>query len=92
MSMNEETDSRRRADTAAYFTVSAFPAELWKEWDAGCKARFGDCRWIKMWNDHLRSKDIALYDDMIERIKDLEMIIHNKGIDSGKIKTLKGEV
>lgn len=39
-----------------------FPLELWREWDADCKVRFGDSRWVKAWNDHQRAKAL----DMLE--------------------------
>ncbi len=35
--------------------VGSFPFTLWKEWDNDCKANYGDCRWAKMWSDHLRA-------------------------------------
>ena len=35
------------------FFVGNFPKELAQEWDKDCKERYNDCRWLKIWSDHL---------------------------------------
>ena len=46
--------------------------KLLKEWDDDCKQSFGDCRWMKMWNDHLASKREKVLDKLIEEISMLK--------------------
>ena len=46
--------------------VSSFPLNLWREWDADCKLNFNDCRWMKIWNDHLKSQ-IKEKDEIIDK-------------------------
>jgi hypothetical protein len=53
--------------------ANAFPMRLFTEWDSDCKERFGDCRWMKMWNDHLASKNIEMYLEMSKQILDLRI-------------------
>ncbi|MHA1852285.1 MAG: hypothetical protein ACTSUF_02135 [Candidatus Heimdallarchaeaceae archaeon] len=36
--------------------TSTWPLHLFREWDDDCKKNFNDCRWLKMWNDHLAAK------------------------------------
>lgn len=56
-------------------TASAFPMRLFHEWDVDCKERFGDCRWMKMWNDHLASKSVEMYLDMSKQISELRSMV-----------------
>jgi len=71
--MAEELDSGRKRPAGTFsFGVNSFPEELWNEWDKNCKESFGDCRWIKMWNDHLVAKQFASFSDLSERIRYLE--------------------
>lgn len=37
-------------------TCSSFPFQLFKEWEQDCKARFNNCRWMKMWFDHMLAR------------------------------------
>jgi len=86
--MNSKTDNsngRKRAEGTVSFGVSAFPVSLFEEWDRDCKEKFGDCRWIKMWNDHIRSKDYEFYKEIVERIERLEQdIVELKGKKMGE--------
>jgi len=75
-------------------TASSFPPHLFLEWDADCKQNFGDCRWMKMWFDHLCAKQIKpfgeLYEELAEvknRLKSLENPEKSK-----TIKTLTEEI
>ena len=73
--MGEDKKDRVRGEGTAFFSVSAFPKDLWGEWNKDCQDRFGDCRWIKMWNDHTRVKDVDRIDRLEEKILVLEKII-----------------
>ena len=38
------------------FGVGHFPMKLFVEWDKDCREHYGDTRWIKIWQDHVISK------------------------------------
>lgn len=80
----EEKIPRNRAEGTVGFTVSAFPSTQWSEWDKDCKRNFGDCRWIKIWHDHVRAKDYEFYEESLNRIRVLEQEVQ-------KLKGNKGE-
>ena len=61
-----------RAQGTVIPKVSGFPIPLWKEWDFECKRDFGDCRWMKIWHDHLRAKDFQSYQFLVAKINELE--------------------
>ncbi len=75
---------RERAMGTVGFTVAGFPVEMWKDWENDCKRNFGDCRWIKMWNDHLRAKDNEFRQFVLKKIKELETRIEVLSQDSSK--------
>jgi len=47
------------------------------EWDESCKKEYGDCRWMKMWHDHLFSKQQTVYNNIIEQINELREMIES---------------
>lgn len=54
-------------------TFGDFPINSWKEWDKDCKENFGDCRWMKAWNDHRASKQLeVLQDSILPQIEELK--------------------
>jgi len=54
-------------------TFGDFPISNWKEWNEDCKKRFGDCRWMKAWNDHRASKQLEVLQDVfIPQINELK--------------------
>lgn len=61
-----------RAQGTRGFTVSAFPIEKWAEWELDCKSNFGNIYWIKIWQDHLTSKQFATIDSLFDKIAELE--------------------
>lgn len=90
-----KSEPRRRAQGTMSLSVSAFPDELWKEWNMDCKLNYGDCRWIKMWNDHQRSKHLLLYEDLVQRVSILERLLfkpQEKPKEGGKVKTFTKEL
>ncbi len=56
-------------------TMSCFPKDKWKIWDADCKQNHGDIRWVKAWQDHLLSKQHAKEDAMWNVILQLKQDI-----------------
>ena len=62
---NEKRDS---------LTISAnsFPFKLWNEWDSDCIETFGNCRWMKMWHDHLASKQLDVFRVLMEQVEELK--------------------
>ena len=84
---------RERAEKAITVTASAFPIELWRKWEESCQKDFGDCRWIKMWHDHIRSKEADKIEALEKSIAELE----SKGKEEKKeeeefVETMGGKV
>lgn len=67
-----ETEDKKGGNVKVGFAANDFPLSNFIEWDLDCKKHFGDCRWIKIWNDHLISKQTNLYSMLIDKISDLE--------------------
>ena len=42
------------------FKVSGMPMSQWLRWEQDCIDNFGDCYWLKIWNDHIRAKDMDI--------------------------------
>ncbi len=89
--MAEKTEQSEKTSKTDQITVNvtsgAFPLKLWKEWDADCKENFGDCRWMKMWHDHLIAKTHKVF---LELFNVSEVQTEEK--QETKVKTLGGEV
>ena len=82
MNLKTKSTTKSRAEGTTSFSVAAFPLKQWVEWSTSCRKDFGDLRWIKMWNDHLRSKEYDFYTELVTRIQQLEVeigILKNKG-------------
>ena len=45
-----------------------FPLPILKEWDEDCKKNFGDCRWMKCWNDHLAAKREPILNTLLQEL------------------------
>lgn len=90
--------SRVRAQGTRYFTVSGFPDAQWKEWETDCKKNFGDCRWLKMWNDHMRADESQFRRYVLNKVKELEDALKGKKVvaepeqGSQGVKTLRGTI
>jgi len=54
--MADEKKQTSNGNITITVTCSSFPFQLFKEWEQDCKARFNDCRWMKMWHDHLMAQ------------------------------------
>jgi hypothetical protein len=86
----EVEESRGKAFATINIGVSAFPTKLFEEWKKDCGERFGDCRWLKIWNDHMVSK---IYVNLIERINELERKVSIKEQEkTEEVKTFKGTI
>jgi len=68
----KETEKEIVPNVTMKVTSSAFPMNLFREWDKDCKERFGDCRWMKMWNDHLASKSMEMYLDLANQLAEMK--------------------
>jgi len=68
----EKSKGRVRAEGTAYMAVSAFPEELYKQWKTDCEKNFGDCHWIKIWHDHVQSKQVQRLDRLENRLLEIE--------------------
>ena len=71
--MNPEKDKvnstdKPRSTVTHVITASGFPDKIWQEWDKSCKEDYGDCRWMKMWMDHLAAKQNNLLAGLLAEI------------------------
>ena len=73
--------------------VTTWPdVRLLDEWDDDCKAKFGNCRWMKMWNDHMSSKRESVINEIREELEMLKKRIYElEQKPEEEIQTLGGE-
>ena len=94
--MAEKGKQRQRAKEAYSINVSAFPSELWEMWNKECQEHYSDCRWIKMWSDHLRAKNADKIEELTAKVNKLEMCVaqigQEKPKDEGFVETMGGKV
>ena len=75
----------KKSDTMG-LVANGFPIELFEEWEVDCKKRFGDCRWLKIWSDHILNKTLSTNNILIiaelerlsNRIKKLEELANKE--------------
>jgi len=63
----ERADSRGN-EISVSINCSSFPAKLFIEWDKDCKERFNDCRWMKIWHDHMTAKNFEAVTKLMESV------------------------
>ena len=79
--MTEEKKNKGNQTMTVNVTSGSFPLNLFMEWDKDCKENFGNCRWMKMWHDHLVAKKFSIFlklFDEIEMIKEQLNEMKNK--------------
>jgi len=52
--------------------ASGFPYDLFQEWEADCKKNYGNCRWMKVWHDHLSAKSSNDLVALLKKTNELE--------------------
>lgn len=72
MATSKRPDEHTRSKGTVLVTASGFPSKQWKEWNEDCKENYGDCRWVKMWSDHLNTQNSELYDSLLKKYRELE--------------------
>lgn len=87
---DEKGNDRARAQGTVYLAVSAFPEELYKEWKEDCQKRFGDCHWIKLWHDHVQTKQVERLDRLESRLVSLEEALSKAKEEPAKKEEVKG--
>mgnify|MGYP003112173192 FL=1 len=65
-------NDREKKGASITIQASGFPLSAFKEWDESCKRDFGDCRWLKMMNDHKMATNYQMINTLLQRIDDLE--------------------
>jgi len=70
--MVEIKEFGKEKNTSLTVSCSSFPFKLWKSWDSDCIETFGNCRWMKMWHDHLASKQLDVFGVLMEQIEELK--------------------
>ena len=68
----ETKNKKTEGNVKVGFAANDFPLSNFIEWDTDCKSHFGDCRWLKLWNDHMIAKSVCLQSLMAEKIDTLE--------------------
>ena len=97
--MDENVERRRGDDKKNEVTIgvtaNGFPLALWRKWEKDCKEKYNDCRWIKMWTDHVRSVSMDQIDRIqaeMDSIKEMIKSSSEKEIEDDKdVKTIGGE-
>lgn len=75
---DEEGEIEEIEQDSVSVTFGDFPINNWKEWDKDCKEKFGDCRWMKAWNDHRAAQQLqVLQDSILPQIEELKTEIAN---------------
>ena len=67
----KEKPKRDVTEDTTGFGVGHFPMKLFVEWDKDCRDNYGDTRWIKIWQDHVVSKQSRKEEAMWKYIMDL---------------------
>ncbi|MHA2202179.1 MAG: hypothetical protein ACW991_00685 [Candidatus Hodarchaeales archaeon] len=96
--MVEKVKEHLRSKGTVLVTASSFPSNQWSEWDLDCKENYGDCRWMKMWSDHLNAKGNKQYTFLLKKYKEIDdrLVKLETGVgpkpEVGAVKTLGGTI
>lgn len=62
--------------TTVKFSINGMPNALFNEWNEDCIALYGDCRWMKAFNDHKKAQKyeemLTIYSSMLAKIGELD--------------------
>ena len=89
------SNERKRPAESIAPVMAGFPLKLWEQWDRDCKENYGDCRWMKAWNDHLRARETVQVDFLMQEILELKAelaALKEAGQGKEKVKTLTMEI
>jgi hypothetical protein len=78
------------------FKVSGMPMSQWLRWEKDCKENYGDCYWLKLWNDHQKAKDydvfvsqiLAKFEEQDIKIDLIADLVKDEDKKERKVKTL----
>lgn len=72
----DEADKPIKRITTVKFSINGMPNALFDEWNGDCVAQYGDCRWMKAFNDHKKAQKyeemLTIYSSMLAKIGELE--------------------
>jgi hypothetical protein len=72
--VNDEEKPKRI--TTVKFSINGMPQSLFNEWNQDCISKYGDCRWMKAFNDHKKAEKyeemLTIYSSMLASIGELE--------------------
>jgi len=71
--VEENKTDEKEPNVTLTVTAGSFPMSLFLEWDKDCKDRFGHCRWMKMWHDHLAAKQVSMLSLLMTEIETLKL-------------------
>ncbi len=95
MPEKEKSEKKKDGQITVNVTSGSFPFNLFQEWDKDCRENFGNCRWMKMWHDHLFTKKFEIFlklFDEVEQIKREIALLKTKKTEKEEVKTLGGIV
>lgn len=73
--LNEAEKPIKRITTVK-FSINGMPNALFNEWNEDCIAQYGDCRWMKAFNDHKKAQKyeemLTIYSSMLAKIGELD--------------------
>ncbi|HHA19130.1 MAG TPA: hypothetical protein ENK70_05435 [Methylophaga sp.] len=94
MSDEQKNHKKKDGQITVSVTSGSFPFNLFQEWDKDCKENFGNCRWLKMWHDHVFTKKFEIFlklFDEVEQIKQEIAMLKTKENKEGNVQTLGGD-
>jgi len=68
----KEQEKNKQKDKGFSLHSSGWSKELLDEWIENCKLYYRDNRALKIWSDHLRAKESKNYNELLERVAELE--------------------
>lgn len=68
----EFNKQRERAQGTFTSTFTGFPIAQWRDWETSCKEQYGDCRWLKMWDDHRKARELEMLDTLVKLVNSLK--------------------
>lgn len=66
MAEKNEKIQKQEPNVTVSITSGSWPIGLLKEWEADCIKNYGNCRWMKMWNDHLIAKQATAFAEILK--------------------------
>jgi len=70
--IDKENPENREPNVVISVTCGSWPVGLFRQWEQDCMMNYGNCRWMKMWNDHLIAKQATSFAEILK--EEIEML------------------